>query len=167
MNNTRTMAGALLKVSAWYLVVLLHQILISDLPETPNRAKGFWVNQDLPYHHDCTEEPPLFSCHNLQVTTFKPGEINHCFYIFQISADSHTLVAPAEQHYCRNTAALMATALWDVYEYCKQELVWRGALTESIRMICEWHHMHGPHLLWVSPDFAHPSTPCRLGAGGA
>lgn len=29
-------------------------------------------------------------------TTFKPGEINHCFYIFQISADSHTLMTPAE-----------------------------------------------------------------------
>lgn len=80
-------------------------------------------------------------------TTFKPGEINHCFYIFQISADSHTLVTPAELHQCRNTAALMVAALWDVYEYCKQPPVWRGALTESIR--CEWYQMHGPHLLWV------------------
>lgn len=76
MNNMRTKAAALLKVSAWwrlFLVVLLHQLLITDLPKTPNHAKGFWVNQDLPYHHDCTEEPPLFSVpfacgHNLQVT---------------------------------------------------------------------------------------------------
>lgn len=82
-------------------------------------------------------------------TTFNTGEIKPLFLHFpDLSWQSHTSdsswAAALQELSCPHGGWALR-----VYEYCKQDLVWRGALTESIRMICEWYHMHGPHLLWV------------------